>query len=83
MMKIKGTVPSLGGEVVILGLSHANLDRLRADGLNGYIKIDGKELGLPCDIIITAAPTERDMLEAFSAGIKAGTKLHIDKRFKE
>ena len=80
MMKIKA---ELGGrDVLIVGLSHANLDRLRRDGLSGYIKIDDKELGLNVDIWITAAETENVMLDAFQAGITEGTKLRIDKRLK-
>lgn len=83
MMKIRATVPRLGGDVLILGLSHGNLDRLRADGLTGYIRVEGNELGLPVDILITAAPTERDMMKAFADGVHDGTKVHIDKRFKD
>lgn len=80
MMKIKATLS--GREVLVLGLSHANLDRLRADGLKGYIKIDGKEIDIPFDILITAAEREAVMMRAFADGIGEGTKVHIDKRFK-
>lgn len=83
MMKIRAEVPSLGGDVLIVGLSHANLDRLRQDGLNGHIRIDGKELGIAFDILLTAAPTERDMMRAFADGVSAGTKVHIDPRLKD
>lgn len=80
MMKIKAT---LGGrDLLLLGLSHANLDRLREQGLSGKIVVDGKELGLAVDIWITAAEDENVMLRSFQAGITKGTKLHIDKRFK-
>jgi hypothetical protein len=80
MMKIKAT---LGGrETLIIGLSHANLDKLRADGLTAKILIDGKELGIPIDVWITAAEDEGVMMRAFQEGITEGTKVHIDKRFK-
>jgi hypothetical protein len=76
MMKIKK------GNLILLGLSHANLDRLRADGLNGAIKIKGKDLGIDVDIFITAAETETEMLREFGSGIGPDTKVNIDKRFR-
>lgn len=80
MMKIKAT---LGGrETLILGLSHANLDRLRADGLTAKILIDGREIGIGIDIWITAAEDEGVMIRAFQEGITEGTKVRIDKRLK-
>lgn len=80
MMKIRTMFR--GRRTVILGLSHNNLDRLRADGLEGHMKIDGTELGIDFDILITAAVDERAMIEAFADGITGGTKVRIDKRFK-
>ena len=80
MMKARGFFA--GREVVILALSHANLDRLRADGLKGSIRIDGKEVGLPLDIHITAGETEAEIFKAFADSIGPETVLHIDKRLK-
>lgn len=80
MMKIKAEIN--GRDLLVLGLSHANLDKLRADGLQGKIVVDGKELGLDVDIWITAAENEQVMLRAFQDGINAGTKVHIDQRLK-
>ena len=74
MMKLKT------GNVVVLGLSHANLDRLREAGLSGGIQISGKELGIDVDIWITAAPDERAMIRAFQDGIGPETDVRIDKR---
>lgn len=51
-------IKARAGNLLLLGLSHANLDRLRADGLNGAIRIKGKDIGLPIEIWITAAETE-------------------------
>ena len=70
------------GRTVILGLSHANLDRLRADGLQGAIRVLGKDIGADIDIFITAAETEQAMLEAFHDNIGPETKVNIDKRLK-
>ncbi|MBB5051101.1 hypothetical protein HNQ36_001055 [Afipia massiliensis] len=67
---------------ILLGLSHANLDRLRADGVKGGIHIKGAELLLDFDIYITAAPNEGILLEAMSDMIGPDTKVNIDKRLK-
>lgn len=80
---IKATFKRDGVDGILLGLSHANLDRLRADGLTGYIEIKGAELGISVNIIITAAESEEMMLEAFAAGIKAGTELRISGKLKQ
>ena len=37
---------------------------------------------MPFEIWITAAETEQVMLQSFATGIKEGTKLRIDRRFK-
>lgn len=70
-------------KVVLLGLSHRNLDKLRADGLNGCIEIKAEEIGIDFDIIITAAETEQAMLDYFQAGITEGTKLRISEKLKQ
>lgn len=81
MIKIK-CEQKTGRPLILLGLSHANLDRLRAEGLKGRIGVDGAELGIDVDIWITAAETEQMMFDAFQDGIREGTKLHIDPRLK-
>lgn len=83
MMKarIKGTK---GEDLVLLGLSFANLDRLRADGLKGFIKISAADIGgAPFDIMITAAPTEADMAVMMAEFIGPHTKVHIDDKLKQ
>lgn len=82
MMKATATAAD-GRTIVVLGLSHANLERLRQQGLSGFINVAGHDLGIPFDVMITAAPTERDLLEAFQQLIGPDTKLHIDKRLKD
>lgn len=47
------------GRTVLFGLSHANLDRLRADGLDGFIRIGREELGIDVDIMISPARASR------------------------
>jgi hypothetical protein len=69
------------GNMIVLGLSHANLDRLRAEGIKAAIKIDGKELGIDVDIFITAGETEAVMFQQFERGIGPNTKIKIEKGF--
>lgn len=71
-----------GRDILLIGLSHANLDRLRQDGTKGCIKIDGKLMGLSVDLLITAADTEAHIVDALSDLIGPETKLHIDPRLK-
>jgi hypothetical protein len=80
MIKIKASIGDKG--IVTLGLSHANLDRLRAEGLDGAIRIEGRELGLAADIWITAGETEAHMADHFRDGIGPHTVVHIDKKLK-
>ena len=80
MMKVKTEIR--GRTTIVLGLSHANLDRLREHGLQGYMRIDGAELEIPLDILVTAAPDEAAMLAAFADGITEGTKLRIADKLK-
>lgn len=72
-----------GRDVLLIGLSHANLDRLRADGLDGAIKIEAKD-GWPVTILITAAPTEADIANALIGSDLVGpdTKINIDPKLK-
>lgn len=79
---LKARLSKDGTEVILLGLSFANLDRLRADALDGFIWIDGKAMGISCDIIITAGETEQEMMRTFAKFIGPETKVHIDDRFK-
>jgi hypothetical protein len=81
MIKAKGKIN--GRDVLILALSHHNLERLRANGLNGYIPIAGKELGVPFDIHITAAATEKEILAALVSGVGPQTRIEVSDKAKE
>lgn len=72
-----------GRTLVVLGLSDANLDRLRAQGLNGGIKINGSELGIDCDILITSASTEVEITQELARFIGPSTDVKISKRLKQ
>jgi hypothetical protein len=80
---IKAMGSSGGRKVLILGLSHDNLDRLRADGLNGHILIAGAEIELPFDIHITAAATEDAIVRALMPGVGPQTTVHVSDRVRD
>ena len=80
---MKATIKNEAGDVILLllGLSFGNLDRLRAEALDGFIKIKGEEVGLPADIIITAGESEAALMHAFGM-IGPDTEVHISERLK-
>lgn len=72
-----------GRHLVVLGLSFGNLDRLRADAPDGYIKVEGKELGgLPVDVVIFAGETEASMAHTVRGMIGPDTKVTISDKLK-
>ena len=81
---IKATIPSKGGRTALyVGLSFGNLDRFRERPLDTFIKIDGKEMGLPIDIVLFSGRTEPEMAELLAGGIGPDTKVNISPRFKQ
>lgn len=70
-----------GRSYLVIGLSHANLDKLRADGTRGYIKIVGAEMQLPIDVI-TAGETEASLTHDLAEFIGPDTKVRISKKLK-
>jgi hypothetical protein len=68
--------------LVVLGLSHGNLDRLRA---GSPIRFNGATAGLDDDIefLICAGETEQSMQREFHHLIGPGTDVNIDPRLKD
>lgn len=61
---MKFTVTKSDGRMLLgLGLSFGNLDKFRQEPRDTFIPIDGKELGLPVDVIIFSGETEAHMTE--------------------
>jgi hypothetical protein len=80
---IKATAQGKDGRTMLyLGLSFANLDRFRAEPLDTFLRIDGKEMGLPIDVMLFSGKTEADMTEVMAAGIGPDTKVHVDPKLK-
>jgi hypothetical protein len=74
---IKATATINGRKTLVLGLSFGNLDRFRAEPEDTYIKVDGRELGLPIDVLVISGETEASIAALLSAGIGPGTKVVI------
>ena len=81
MIKATGKGPS-GNDTLFIGLSFANLEKFRAGPLDSHIRIAGKELGLPFDVMIFSGRTEADMADLLANGFGPGTKVHVSNRSK-
>jgi hypothetical protein len=80
---IKATIPGKDGRTALyVGLSFGNLDRFRQQPLDTFIKIDGKEMGLPMDVVLFSGRTEAEMAELLAGGIGPDTKVHISDKLK-
>jgi hypothetical protein len=84
MMKMfaNGTKNGKRVRLVVFGLSHGNLDRLRE---GRPINFNGETCGLSDDIeiLIFADETEQAMQRKFADMIGPNTEVHIDPRLRE
>ena len=69
-----------GRKLLVLGLSFANLDKFRSHPGDTMIRIDGREVGLPVDIVIFSGETEARLAELVPIG--PDTKVHVSNRLK-
>lgn len=65
MIRLTGKGPD-GEDTLFLGLTVADLDKLRSMPLRGNIRLERSETGLPCDIVIFSGRTEDEMLRALA-----------------
>jgi hypothetical protein len=79
---LKGVVTLNDVKILMVGLSFQNLDKLRAEPLDGFIKIVGKDIGLPIDIWIFAGETESHLYDFVQGGIDEHTIVHISDKLK-
>ena len=81
-MYAKGEKDGKPIRLVVLGLSHKNLDKLR-EGIP--IKFNGSTVMLDDDIeiLIFSGETEQTMQREFAQYVGPGTEVHIDPRLKE
>jgi len=79
-MYANGTKDGKPKKIVVLGLSHANLDRLRE---GRPVRFDGVEVDLPeAYFIIFSGESEPAMMEEFTSLIGPNTKVSINPRLK-
>ena len=71
-----------GRKILMLGLSFKNLDKFRAEPQDTYIKIDGKEMGLPIDVLLCSGETEAHLTEMVRDRIGPDTIMHVDPKLK-
>jgi len=81
MMKAMATGKD-GRSILLIGLSFRNLERFRNEAGDTFIKIDGKEMGLPVDIMIFSGETEAHCAEYISGGIGPDTKVNVDPKLR-
>jgi hypothetical protein len=75
---IKATATAADGrQVLMIGLSFRNLDKFRAEAGETFIRIDGKAMDLPIDVLIFSGETEAHMETMVADGIGPDTKVHI------
>ena len=73
MIKATATLRD-GRTLLMLGLSFGNLDKFRAEP--GFIRIDGKAMGLPIDVLIFSGETEADCTKSIAGNIGPDTKIN-------
>ena len=71
-----------GRKILVIGLSFGNLDKFRTAPGDTFIRIDGKEMGLPLDVMLISGETEAHLAESLAGGIHPGTKVHVSPRSK-
>jgi hypothetical protein len=77
---IKATTTVDGRTLLMIGLSFGNLDKFRAEAGDTFIRIDGKAMDLPIDVLIFSGETEAHMQTMFA--ITEKTIVHIDPKLK-
>jgi hypothetical protein len=80
MIKARGRIK--GRDTLVIGLSFGNLDRFRAEPLDTFITIDGREVGTPFDVLIFSGETEAQMADMMAQGFGPNTKVHVSERAK-
>jgi hypothetical protein len=79
---IKATAKLGDRTLLVIGLSFGNLDKFRAEPGDTFIRIDGKQMQMPVDVLIFSGRTEADMQEKLAGLIGPETVVHIDPRMK-
>lgn len=65
---IKATAMDGDRQLLVLGLSFGNLRKFLAEPGDTFIKIDGKAMGLPIDVLLFSGETEEAMAKMVPVG---------------
>ena len=79
---IKATATLGDRKLLMIGLSFSNLDKFRREPRDTFINIDGKEMGLPIDVLLFSGETEAHMTAMMMDYISKETKIHVDPKLK-
>lgn len=71
-----------GRPLLTIGLSFGNLDKFRAEPGDTFIRIDGRAMDMPIDVLIFSGVTELDMQAMLAHLVGPDTKVHIDPKLK-
>lgn len=86
MLKLgaRGTIGGIAAELVFVGLSHMNLERLKAgQPIKCMLSEFGVDTPIPVHLVIFAGETEQSMQRDVAELIGPNTKVSIDPRFKD
>jgi hypothetical protein len=80
---IKATMKGQDGRIMLmLGLSFRNLDKFRDEAGDTFIKINGKEMDLPIDVLLFSGETEAHLTDMMKHSIGPDTIVHVDPKLK-
>jgi hypothetical protein len=71
-----------GRQILVIGLSFANLDRFRAEPNDTYIRIEGEPVGVSADVILFSSRTEAEAAGMIESFIGKDTKVSISPKLK-
>lgn len=75
---IKATAKTANGrDLLVIGLTFANLDRFRRQAGDTYIRIDGAAMGLPVDVVIFSGETEEVMADLMTKNELIGPETQV------
>jgi hypothetical protein len=75
MLKATATGPD-GRSILVIGLSFGNLKKFLNEPGKTMIRVDGKEMDLPVDVLMFSGETEADMQETMAEAIGPQTIMH-------
>jgi hypothetical protein len=79
---IKATIELNGRTTLMIGLSFGNLNKFYKEPGDTFIKIDGKQMDLPIDILLFSGETEMHLAQLMERNIGPDTIVHIDTKLK-